>query len=63
MEVVAVELSDEELVVDVRLVLVEEVVVEVVVEVVDVVEVADVVLVVVIELDQENIAIAKIVGP
>ena len=57
MEVVAVELSDEELVVDVRLVLVEEVVVEVVVEVVD-----DV-LVVVTELDQENIAIAKIVGP
>jgi len=59
-EVVAVELSDEELVVDVRLVLVEEVVVEVVVEVV---EVVDDVLVVVAELDQENIAIAKIVGP
>jgi hypothetical protein len=64
------ELSDEELAVVVRLVLTEDVVVEVVevevveVEVVEVevVEVMDDVLVVA-ELDQENIAIAKMVGP
>ena len=53
MEVIVVELGDEELVVVVRPVLVDE----------EVVEVVDVVLVVVAELDQENIAIAKIVGP
>jgi len=60
MEVVVDELTDEELVVVVRLVLVGELVVGVAVEAEEVVEV---VLVVVGELDQENMAIAKMAGP
>ena len=63
MAVVVDELSDEELVVVVRVVLVEEVVAEVEDEVEVVLEVVDVVLVLVAVLDHENVVIAKIVGP